>query len=91
MALERELQELPSVRRLDWFTHGFGALEEDPQGRVVYTDLRMGLEPDYVFRFVVADRRDGRLVPRATPEQLPWPSYSMAQLGELWRRVLAPD
>jgi inner membrane protein len=91
MALERELQELPSVRRLDWFTHGFGALEEDPQGRVVYTDLRMGLEPDYVFRFVVADRRDGLLVPRTTPEQLPWPSYSMAQLGELWRRVLAPD
>ena len=91
LALEREVRQLPSVQRLDWFTHGFGVLEEDPQGRVVYTDLRMGLEPDHVFRFVVAERRDGRLVPRTPPEQLPWPSYSKQQLGDLWRRVWAPD
>jgi inner membrane protein len=92
IGLERELKDDPSVRRLDWFTHGFGALDEDAQHRIVYTDLRMGAEPDYVFRYVVADRRDGTLVPRTPPEQLPWPGLArqLDQLGRVWRNIFTP-
>lgn len=42
------------VSRLRWFTKGFYSvtLEDD---QVVITDLRMGQEPGYIFRFVVAE------------------------------------
>jgi inner membrane protein len=90
-ATEREARELPVVQRLNRSTHGYGKVEEDPEHGIVYTDLRMGLEPDYIFRFVVADRMDGRLVARVPPEQLDWPSYDRAQLGRVWRRIFAPD
>ena len=49
------LEGLPAeqdIARLAWFSKGFYGvrLEED---RIIYSDLRMGIEPDYVFRFVV--------------------------------------
>ncbi|MDX1595165.1 MAG: metal-dependent hydrolase, partial [Gammaproteobacteria bacterium] len=43
-----------SVRRLQWFTKGFYRVRETG-GSVVMTDLRMGLEPHYVFNFVVGE------------------------------------
>lgn len=49
---------LPAVRRLAWFNSGFmGATVVDD--RLVLSDLRMGNEPDYFFRFTVAERADG--------------------------------
>ena len=46
---------LPAVQRLAWFNHGFmGATVVD--GRLQLSDLRMGNEPDYFFRFTVAER-----------------------------------
>jgi len=41
------------VQRLQWFTHGFFAVQQIGDG-IVMTDLRMGMEPDYTFRFRVA-------------------------------------
>ena len=90
-SLEREARELPAVQRLDWFTRGFGAVVEDPEHRILYTDLRMGWDTDYAFRYVVADRKEGRLVPRSPPEQLAWPSYGGGRLGAVWKRVFDPD
>ncbi|TDK33824.1 metal-dependent hydrolase [Luteimonas terrae] len=47
---------LPAVQRLAWFNSGFmGATVVDD--RLVLSDLRMGNEPDYFFRFNVAERR----------------------------------
>jgi len=40
------------VQRLRWFTHGFYAVERRSDD-IVITDLRMGLEPSYVFSFAV--------------------------------------
>lgn len=59
----------PGFERLRWFTRGFWALQRDGQ-QLLLTDLRMGSEPAYVFRFVVA-RIDGRNAVAVAGEQLP--------------------
>jgi inner membrane protein len=46
---------IPAVERLLWFDHGF-AKAEVRDGTLVLSDLRMGSEPDYAFRFAVAER-----------------------------------
>jgi inner membrane protein len=42
------------VKRLQWFTNGFYAVEQLADA-VVITDLRMGMEPFYVFQFKVGE------------------------------------
>lgn len=75
-----------AVKRIAAFTHGFFSLAER-DGRLLLTDLRMGQEPRYFFRFVVAERRGDTWteVPAFTvgmrpdvDRTLPW----------LWRRLL---
>jgi inner membrane protein len=46
---------IPAVARLLWFDHGF-AKATVRDGALVLSDLRMGSEPDYAFRFAVAER-----------------------------------
>ncbi|MBI5716839.1 MAG: metal-dependent hydrolase [Burkholderiales bacterium] len=62
-ALAAELQGIDGVRRIQAFSRGFWAMWESG-GRAGITDLRMGQEPDYIFRFAVAERR-------STPAPLP--------------------
>lgn len=45
---------VPAARRLAWFNHGFQKAEA-LDGVLVLSDLRMGREPDYFFRFAVAE------------------------------------
>lgn len=45
------------VQRMDWFTHGAFALSVKGKS-LVLSDLRMGIEDDYVFEFAVADWED---------------------------------
>jgi len=52
--LDAQLKQLPAFLRLEWFTKGFYQIHSDSKG-VVVSDLRMGVEPDYVFAFRVAD------------------------------------
>jgi inner membrane protein len=76
------------VRRLQWFTRGFYAVH-DRDGAVVFTDLRMGLEPVYFFQFKVGER--------ANPHSLPTSSEriraerGVAQLDWVWRRIWRAD
>lgn len=42
------------VQRLKWFTHGLYSVARSGDG-VIMTDLRMGLEPNYGFRYQVAE------------------------------------
>ena len=46
------LQATADIERLKWFSKGFFKVAEE-DGQIVLTDLRMGHEPNYVFRFVV--------------------------------------
>jgi inner membrane protein len=79
------VQAYPSVRRLQWFNHGFMKAEQR-NGELVVTDLRMGAEPDYSFRFAVAARDDAgwREIPT---RQLRWPWQATRRLGTMWERI----
>ncbi len=55
-----ETAQLPAVQRLNWFNRGFMRAQV-VDGELVLSDLRMGLEPEYNFNFVVAKQAaDGR-------------------------------
>ncbi|GGA67739.1 membrane protein [Arenimonas soli] len=80
-----ETKSLPVVRRLLWFNHGFMKAEVRDQ-RLVLSDLRMGAEPDYSFRFVVAER-DGGGWRAYGPEQAQWPWEARRRLSAMWERI----
>ena len=66
---------------LSTFTKGFYGIDTDAE-KIVFSDLRMGLTPDYVFRFHIADLVDGapkdvdpavrQKVQRGTDGDIPW-------------------
>ncbi len=76
------------VQRLQWFTKDFYAAAL--HGRdIVISDLRMGSEPDYVFRFKVGVL--GNPHPRAASvEQLPG-IRNFERLRWVWARIWNPD
>ena len=72
------------VQRLQWFAHGIYSVtrrEDD----IVFADLRMGTEPNYVFRFKVGEI-DAEGVRAVIPEQLE-PVRDIGRLALLWRRI----
>jgi len=74
-----------SVERLRWFNHGF--MKAQRRGELlVLSDLRMGSEPDYSFRFAVAEMRNGGWH-AIRPAQLRWPWEARRRLGDMWRRI----
>jgi len=75
----------PAGARLLWFNHHF-AKAEVRDGQLVLTDLRMGAEPDYSFRFVLA-RRDGDGWRDVPPQQLRWPWQARSRLADMWTRI----
>ena len=80
------LADAPSVRRLRWFNRGF-MKAETRAGQLVLSDLRMGSEPDYVFRFAVAevDSAGGWRVIEHVPE-VEWPA-SKGRAAGVWTRM----
>ena len=59
---------------------------EERDGKAVLSDLRMGAEPDYSFRFIVAERAgDGWREVR--PEQAAWPWQARRRLAQMWERI----
>ena len=72
--------------KLAWFSRGFLKAEER-DGRLVVSDLRMGMTPDYVFQFALADLRDGAAAGIPAERDL-----SHRRMGEgdgdwLWARI----
>lgn len=82
----------PKLQRLQWFTHGFFSahIQQRNEGelRLILADLRMGLEPDYVFRYDIAGR-DERGVWSVTPEitQLSTSANFFSTLSWVWKRI----
>jgi inner membrane protein len=74
-----------AVERLQWFSHGFMKAQQSDR-QLVLSDLRMGAEPDYSFRFAVAKREDGAWREIA-PQQLRWPWEARRRFGWLWQRI----
>lgn len=81
-ALLATLQEHWPVTRLRWFTKGLYKVESQ-QEAVLMTDLRMGVEPHYVFVFKVAE---GNL-PQAVATERPALVRDFSRLPDLMRRI----
>jgi inner membrane protein len=75
------------VQRIAAFSHGFWALDAR-DGRLHITDLRMGQEPAYVFRFALAQRQGAAWVPLPAPEQVGMRPDVGRTWAWLWRRAL---
>ena len=82
--LDAQLKQLPAFLRLEWFTKGFYQIHSDSKG-VVVSDLRMGVEPDYVFAFRVAD--NGNPHPKAIVPQRIATKRDYGRLKELIERM----
>jgi len=82
------VREMPSVARFLYWNRGFvgAAVEAD---RMVLSDLRMGAEPTYAFRFEVA-QRDGSVWRAILPVQRPWSRETLSDLPKLWARIWNP-
>ncbi|MEO0998411.1 MAG: metal-dependent hydrolase [Pseudomonadota bacterium] len=77
-----------AVERLRWFTHGFFNVREI-DGRMVMTDLRMGIEHAYIFSFAVA-RHDGAGWRATPPAQLPPPDVrtgAVERIVDAWNQA----
>ncbi len=88
-ALMAQHRDEPSVARMAAFTHGFYSLSET-DGRLFVTDLRMGQEPSYTFRFdlgTAAERTSGQHRP---VQQSMRPDLGTA-LPWLWQRMGGHD
>ncbi len=85
-ALAAEIGAQDGVQRIQAFSKGFWAMWAQ-DGRLGITDLRMGQEPTYVFRFAVAERRSP--VEALTPTvQIGSRPDVRRGLAWLWRRAL---
>ncbi len=83
MAIALETQ---AGRRLAWFSRGFIKAERIGD-RILISDLRMGREPSYVFRFAVAQQhKDGSWLEIA-PEQVRIDWSAQRRLAAVWRRI----
>lgn len=85
-ALLEPLAETWPVQRLRWFTRGFHSVGL-MDGNIVLSDLRMGYEPAYVFRFVLGRQIDG-ITKALAPIKLPRPAPEADVFKAGWRRVL---
>lgn len=54
-----------AFKKLEWFSRGYYRAEQEGD-QIVVSDLRMGLTPNYVFRFAIAER-SGETVRSITP------------------------
>jgi inner membrane protein len=80
------LEDNPAMRRLSDFSRGFYRVDTDRNGSVVMADLRMGLTPRYVFRFIVAEHNGAGLAP-SDPHRLPTVRSSPGDLAWVWAGI----
>jgi len=78
---------IATVRRLRWFSAGFVAAQV-VNGELVISDLRMGQESRYVFRFAVARRGNPQWQP-IPPRQIPT-IISREDVARVWERMFRP-
>ncbi|KEY60061.1 metal-dependent hydrolase [Serratia sp. DD3] len=91
-----QLTSVPSLQRLLWFTHGFVGVNvhrrDNGEHRLILADLRMGLEPDYFFRYDIAgiDERGSWI---AAPEiiQMSESGDIVKTLSWVWKRIYTPN
>lgn len=88
LSLMKGMNEHPPVAKLEKFSHGYFTMSEI-NGSVVMTDLRMGSEPNYVFKFLVAELQGSKNVP-IKPTRLE-AIRDWSHLFWLWERIWNPQ
>lgn len=78
------LEAHPPVAKLRWFTRGYYAFSAVGDS-VVMTDLRMGAEPDYVFRFKVARLSAANPIP--IDDERFKTNRDLRSLAWVWKRI----
>ena len=81
-----EARNIPVVRKLAWFNHGFMQARV-VDGELVLGDLRMGNEPDYFFRYAVARKVDDGWQAIAPPRKLDTSRDFGAIWHSTWERI----
>lgn len=87
LELVTPLRDEWSVQRLQWFTKDFYSASQ-VNGNIVITDLRMGVEPEYVFRFKVGRLANPHIVAEP-PVRVPG-IRNYDRLRDLWARIWDP-
>ncbi len=75
------------LRRLQWFSKGIYSIGRSGDD-IVFSDLRMGVEPNYVFRFKIGEFGNPHARP-VVPEQLA-PVRDYGRLPQFWERIWDP-
>ena len=84
--LKNRLSNDKPIKQLDWFTNGFYALKQTDE-YIIMSDLRMGVEPYYVFSFSLAEKKDQNWVSLAKPQHFAVDRPSARLLSEIWQRI----
>jgi inner membrane protein len=84
-----KVEKLPAYQRIDWFTSGLFKLEKFGQ-TVMASDLRMGMEPSYFFRFSLAED-NGQTVRATEPNRINIESNREAGIRWVWQRIWNPS
>lgn len=87
--LQQQAASIPAVEQLDWFTRGLFKLSQH-ENQLIATDLRMGAEPHYFFRFQIAELEAG-MWQEIEPEQLRTEREIKAGIQWTWRRIWSPE
>lgn len=86
--LIHKTQNLAAYQRINWFTNGLFKLEK--QGNVIVaSDLRMGMEPSYFFRFRLA-YDNGNGVHVTTPNRIRSENNRRVGVQWVWQRIWNP-
>lgn len=80
------LDDNEAMRRLSTFSKGFYRVDTTTNGSVVMADLRMGLTPHYVFRFIVAEHNGSGLTP-SDPRRLPTERSAPGDMAWIWAGI----
>ncbi|MFT7279526.1 MAG: metal-dependent hydrolase [Pseudoalteromonas sp.] len=77
-----------AIKRLQWFTKGFYSVRQQ-QSNIVLSDLRMGMECNYVFNFVVGQKNDSEVSIGNFEKISQRPNLS--NLHKIWDRIWQPN
>jgi inner membrane protein len=88
LSLLDNLQNLPSIQRLQWFTKGLYSVRLQNDA-VIMTDLRMGVECAYVFNFKVAQISSEGIQASAIEQFSQRPD--LRELGNIFKRIWDPN
>lgn len=85
-SLDACVKDLDAFKRLAWFSRGYYELAQE-QGKIIFSDLRMGLTPNHVFTFEIADVSSGSVV-EIEPRRLEGSrSTAEGDFAWLWQRI----